>query len=152
MKESFYPIVVSELSEEDGGGYVAHVLDLYGCMGDGETPEEAIQDAVSASQCWIEEMKRLGRDIPEPGASLEHARREQGKLRKAIKDLVEQVNTIISEKDSEIERLICEVSDLRSEIMSLEEGLRLDQDLPLWSPVNAVIVGRQVIKARAPKH
>ena len=37
-----YPVIVSPLSEEDGGGFLATVPDLPGCMSDGETPEEAI--------------------------------------------------------------------------------------------------------------
>lgn len=152
MKESFYPIVVSELPEEDGGGFVAHVLDLYGCIGDGETPEAAIADAMSAAESWIAEMKRLGRDIPEPGSELERARREHVKLRKAIKDLVEQTDAIISEQSSEINRLICEVSDLRTEIMSLEQELHTDDDRPLWITANSVIARGTTVKGRMQKH
>lgn len=32
-----YPIVIEPLSQEDGGGYVATVPDLPGCMSGGET-------------------------------------------------------------------------------------------------------------------
>ncbi len=44
-----YAIRIEKLSAEDGGGYLATVPDLPGCMSDGETPEEAlnnIQDAI----------------------------------------------------------------------------------------------------------
>ena len=35
-----YPVVIEPLAPEDGGGFVATVPDLPGCMSDGETPEE----------------------------------------------------------------------------------------------------------------
>ena len=59
-----YPMIVSKLDDDDG--YVAVVLDLDGCMGDGDTPAAAIDDAHKAIEEWIDEMKRLGREIPEP--------------------------------------------------------------------------------------
>jgi hypothetical protein len=37
-----YNVVVEPLSKEDGGGFVATVPDLPGCMSDGETEAEAI--------------------------------------------------------------------------------------------------------------
>ena len=48
-----YPIYVAPLSDEDGGGWIALVHDLPGCMGDGETPEEAIADARKAIEVWL---------------------------------------------------------------------------------------------------
>lgn len=65
-----YPIVIEPLSEEDGGGFLATVPDLPGCMSDGTTREEAaraIEDAIAA---WIEEATRMGRPIPEPSHHL----------------------------------------------------------------------------------
>ncbi len=41
MKRLEYPVIISPLSEDDGGGFLATVPDLPGCMSDGETPEEA---------------------------------------------------------------------------------------------------------------
>ena len=61
-----YPIVIEPLSADDGGGFVALVPDLPGCMSDGETRAEAaiaVEDAITA---WIEEARRLGRNVPEP--------------------------------------------------------------------------------------
>jgi len=37
-----HPILIEPLPAEDGGGFVATVPDLPGCMSDGDTPEEAI--------------------------------------------------------------------------------------------------------------
>jgi len=50
----------------EGGGFIALVPDLPGCMGDGETAEEALHDVESAIGEWIDEATRLGRPIPQP--------------------------------------------------------------------------------------
>ena len=65
-----YPIVIEPLSAEDGGGFMARVPDLPGCMSDGETPEEAatnVQDAIAA---WIEAAHDLGHRVPKPSTRL----------------------------------------------------------------------------------
>ncbi|WP_347338750.1 type II toxin-antitoxin system HicB family antitoxin [Bradyrhizobium nanningense] len=38
----YYKIIIEPLSEEDGGGFVATVPDLPGCMSDGATEFEAV--------------------------------------------------------------------------------------------------------------
>ena len=60
-----YPIVVRPLTEDEGGGYLAEVPDLPGCMSDGETPEAAIRHAAEAIQDWIAAMRDAGRPIPD---------------------------------------------------------------------------------------
>jgi len=45
-----YAVVIEPLSAEDGGGFLARVTDLPGCMSDGETPAEAlanVEDAIA---------------------------------------------------------------------------------------------------------
>ena len=42
MNRLEYPVIVSPLPLEEGGGFLATVPDLPGCMSDGETPQEAI--------------------------------------------------------------------------------------------------------------
>jgi predicted RNase H-like HicB family nuclease len=61
-----YAVVVEPLPAEDGGGFVAIVPELPGCMSDGETEFEAIQNAQDAIQCWIEAAQETNRPIPEP--------------------------------------------------------------------------------------
>ena len=65
FKERDYKIEISKLSNEDGGGYLAVVPALAGCMSDGETVEEALVNAKDAIKCWIETANELGRAIPE---------------------------------------------------------------------------------------
>ena len=61
-----YRIEVRPLTQNDGGGYLAWVPDLLGCMSDGESAAEAVQNAKQAIVEWIEEAERLGHKIPEP--------------------------------------------------------------------------------------
>ncbi len=69
MQEREYTVVISALSAADGGGYIATVPELPGCMSDGATREEAARNVKSAIEAWIEEAQELGRPIPEPKAS-----------------------------------------------------------------------------------
>jgi antitoxin HicB len=61
-----YAVTIRPLSLANGGGFVALVPDLPGCMSDGETPQEALANAQDAIACWIEAAHELGRPIPEP--------------------------------------------------------------------------------------
>jgi antitoxin HicB len=66
MNSLEYPVLISPLSAQDGGGFLATVPDLPGCMSDGETPEEAVTNVQDAILTWIEAAQELGRDIPTP--------------------------------------------------------------------------------------
>ena len=65
MRQLEYPILIAPLAAEDGGGFVATVPDLPGCMSDGETPREALSNVQDAFESWIEAAKDMGRDIPQ---------------------------------------------------------------------------------------
>lgn len=65
-----YPMIVEPLRAEDGGGFLATVPDLPGCMSDGETPEEAVRNVQAAIEDWIEAAREMGRPVPEPRAHL----------------------------------------------------------------------------------
>ena len=47
-----YRVIVAPLSVADGGGFIATVPELPGCMSDGETPNEAINNAYDAINAW----------------------------------------------------------------------------------------------------
>lgn len=66
MAKLDYPVLIEPLPAENGGGFIALVPDLPGCMSDGETPEEALAEVQEAIQSWIEEARAIGRDIPPP--------------------------------------------------------------------------------------
>ena len=70
MNRLEYPVIVSPLPLEEGGGFLATVPDLPGCMSDGETPQEAIINVQDAIAAWIEAAGDLGRKVPAPSHQL----------------------------------------------------------------------------------
>ena len=66
-----YPVVLRPLNADDGGGWVALVPDLPGCMSDGPSAYEALESVLGAIEEWKEAALALGRPIPPPDASLE---------------------------------------------------------------------------------
>jgi predicted RNase H-like HicB family nuclease len=66
MAAELYEIVIDPLSEEDGGGFVATVTELPGCMSDGATQEEALANVKDAISAWLATATKMGRAIPAP--------------------------------------------------------------------------------------
>jgi antitoxin HicB len=66
MQKLEYAVIIEPLPDEEGGGFVALVPDLPGCLSDGETPEAALASVRDAVAAWIEEATELGRPIPPP--------------------------------------------------------------------------------------
>ncbi len=64
-----YPFLMSILPPEEGGGYLIEFPDLPGCMSDGETIEETIENGKDAVFCWLETAKEFGDEIPQPGSA-----------------------------------------------------------------------------------
>lgn len=54
----------------DDGAFIAEVPELPGCAADGPTRQEALTNAESVIQEWIETAQELGRPIPEPKGRL----------------------------------------------------------------------------------
>lgn len=61
-----YEVDILPLAAEQGGGFVAVVPELPGCKSDGETPQEALDNAYDAIACWIEAAEEMGRPVPQP--------------------------------------------------------------------------------------
>lgn len=61
-----YEVVIRHLSDEDGGGYLAIVPELPGCMADGETRAEALERIEDAMLTWAFAATELGRKVPAP--------------------------------------------------------------------------------------
>jgi antitoxin HicB len=66
MKRLAYAVIIEPIPEDEGGGFLASVPDLPGCMTDAETPEKALEAAQGVIDEWIEEAVRLGRSVPQP--------------------------------------------------------------------------------------
>jgi antitoxin HicB len=69
VKRDNYPFEVSPLPLEEGGGYLITFPDLPGCISDGETPEEAIQNGLDAVRSWLATAREFKDPISKPGAS-----------------------------------------------------------------------------------
>ena len=61
-----YAHIISPLSDEDGGGYLITFPDLPGCMADGETEAEAVENGRDAFIAVVSALADMGRDIPAP--------------------------------------------------------------------------------------
>lgn len=72
MPDDGYSIVVEPLSIEDGGGFLATVPDLPGCMSDGETEAEALRNVRAAIEDWMSHARAEGRKIPAPNRHFRH--------------------------------------------------------------------------------
>lgn len=68
---SKYEIIIYWSDEDDA--YIVEVPELPGCMADGKTYIEAVQNAEVIIAEWIETAKELGREIPEPKGKLMYA-------------------------------------------------------------------------------
>jgi antitoxin HicB len=53
----------------EGGGFVAEIPDLPGCLTQGETLEEVWQNLAEAKRAWLEAACEAHLEIKEPGAS-----------------------------------------------------------------------------------
>lgn len=63
-----YPFEIRPLAEDEGGGFLITFPDLPGCMSDGETPIEAIENGRDAFAAWMAVHVDEGRPIPAPGS------------------------------------------------------------------------------------
>ena len=63
-KPSEFAIMVEPLSDTDGGGWLASVPALPGCLGDGATRVEALADVQGAILEWLDVARLLGREVP----------------------------------------------------------------------------------------
>lgn len=72
MEENIKYEMVVFWSDEDGT-YVVEVPELPGCMADGNTYEEAIDNTLLVIREWMETAKEIGREIPKPKGRLIYA-------------------------------------------------------------------------------
>ena len=63
---SQYRVYVEPLADELGGGFVAYAPELPGCLSDGDSPQEALDNVYDAIGCWLEAAEEDGRAVPQP--------------------------------------------------------------------------------------
>ncbi|MBS1921329.1 MAG: type II toxin-antitoxin system HicB family antitoxin [Bacteroidetes bacterium] len=68
---SKYEIILYWSNEDDS--FIAEVPELSGCMADGKTYSETLENAQTVIKEWIDTAQSLGRTIPEPKGILMYA-------------------------------------------------------------------------------
>ena len=58
---------IRPLSTLEGGGYLVEFPDYPGCIADGASPEEAVEEGRDALKSYLSTLKELGRPVPETG-------------------------------------------------------------------------------------
>jgi antitoxin HicB len=66
-----YSVLLRPLAEDDGGGWIAVVPDLPGCLADGATAMEALEQVGEAIEAWIAAAKKYCRPVPNPDDFIE---------------------------------------------------------------------------------
>lgn len=67
------PFVRMLIPDMEEGGYVAEVLELPGCISEGDTPEEAYRNLDDAMSAYIASLLEHNRPIPEPVGDKEYS-------------------------------------------------------------------------------
>jgi predicted RNase H-like HicB family nuclease len=58
---------------EESGTYTAEIVEFPGCVSQGQTPVEALENLETASRGWIEAVLDLGQEVPPPSITEEHS-------------------------------------------------------------------------------
>lgn len=61
-----YHVIIEQRDDGKGPYYVARLLELPGCIMDGETPEEALQELKDIKREWIQANLEAGNKMPDP--------------------------------------------------------------------------------------
>lgn len=117
MTDIAYDFVITVLSEEDGGGYLASVPDLYGCFADGETPEEALSELRSAISAWIAANEKAAREIPQPGAARMAFQEDED----IVNDLLVQQSDVIEEQQELISDQAHLIENLKNRLLEAQK-------------------------------
>ena len=68
-----YPVQLVRQDEDGDVFWLAEIPDLPGCMTDGATPDEALENLEDAKRLWVETLMGDGFDVPEPTQSREYS-------------------------------------------------------------------------------
>ena len=63
-----YPIVIYPCEE---GGYVAEIPALKGCLAQGETLDEVLDELKTVTELWLETAEKYGQVLPDLSESIE---------------------------------------------------------------------------------
>lgn len=71
MSKYKYELIIYWSAEDKA--FIVEIPELSGCMADGETYAEAVANAETIIDEWIETAKAMGRELPEPRGRLMYA-------------------------------------------------------------------------------
>jgi len=71
LKEPYARLLIPD----DTGGYAAEILEFPGCVSDGETANEAVQNLENAAFAWIGSIQKQGKDVPPPRGDYDYSGR-----------------------------------------------------------------------------
>jgi len=103
-----YAIVIIPLEDEDGGGYLGFAPDLPGCMSDGETQSEALQNTQDAVGEWLNLQRSRNVEIPNPGSASALAQQREEQLLDAIRSLADY-REHVEEENKGLKRKLAEL-------------------------------------------
>ena len=87
-----YPVELSKIKPEEGGGFFVSVPLLPGCMSDGDTLEEAYSNIVEAKKEWFSSMIERKMEIPEPVEKEEYSGKFMVRLSKSLHKILVQLS------------------------------------------------------------
>jgi antitoxin HicB len=105
MNSRDYPLELRPLSPADGGGWLVTFPDLPGCMADGETPEQAIQEGWDAAAAWLAVAAQYHDPIPAPSQDFESSQA----ITRIPKQLHHQLETCARQKGVNVNALVVEL-------------------------------------------
>lgn len=115
-----YQFTVRRLSKEEGGGYLVEYPEIPGCMSDGETIEEAIENGREALRDCIAAFQESGRTVPKP--SVEAAQWRQRLPRTLYLKLTRQAESEGVSINSLVTAIIAEANGSRQARSSKERS------------------------------
>ena len=68
MKKIEHPFTIRRLSKAEGGGWLVEFPDLPGCIADGETIEQAVENGSDALRSWLAAAKEFKDPVPAPAS------------------------------------------------------------------------------------
>ena len=68
-----FRVFVEPLAPNLGGGFVSYAPDLKGCVADGATPGEALDNIYDAIASWIAAAQERGDALPMPASARQYA-------------------------------------------------------------------------------
>lgn len=61
-----YTTIIEPVNDESGFYYTGRIMEFEGCLSDGDTKEETLQNLQEAMELWIETKLANGFSVPEP--------------------------------------------------------------------------------------